>query len=120
MNEGELPLQAAQREFEEEIGFRPEGKPIELGSFRQPGGKTIHAWAMEGDFDPARLQSNMFTLEWPPNSGRVKEFPEMDRAAWYSLPDAERKILKGQRPILHRLRDQLVLQRPGASSGAIC
>jgi predicted NUDIX family NTP pyrophosphohydrolase len=93
-------LAAAKREFLEETGMAVEGEFLDLGAHKQPGGKTIAAWACEGDFDPARLNSNMFTLEWPPRSGRMAEFPEVDRAAWYAIDEALMKINKGQRPII--------------------
>src|ERR1043165_7104590 len=82
-NEAENALSAAKREFEEETGYSPRGIFIELGSFRQSSGKTILAWGTEDDFDPAKLNSNVFLLEWPPKSGRCREFPEVDRADWF-------------------------------------
>mgnify|MGYP000182776771 CR=1 FL=1 len=97
---GEDPLAAAKREFAEETGFVPEGDYRWLGVFRQPDGKLVHAWAVRGDFDPRQLKSNSFSLEWPPHSGQWREFPEVDRAAWFAPEDALRKISKGQRPIL--------------------
>jgi predicted NUDIX family NTP pyrophosphohydrolase len=97
---GEDPLQAAKREFAEETGFVPEGEYEPLGAFRQPDGKLVHAWAVCGDFDPQQLKSNTFTMEWPPKSGRMREFPEVDRAAWFAPEIALRKITKGQRPLL--------------------
>jgi predicted NUDIX family NTP pyrophosphohydrolase len=101
---GEDPLAAARREFQEETGAgAPEGTAIALGSFRQPSGKILCAWAIEGDFDPAALRSNTFSLEWPPRSGRRREVPEVDRAAWFTPEKAARKLLKGQRPILEAL-----------------
>ncbi|MFZ1103078.1 MAG: NUDIX domain-containing protein [Hyphomicrobiaceae bacterium] len=99
----EDPLAAARREFAEETGSPAEGKAIALGAFRQPSGKIVEAWAIEGDFDPAALKSNTFTLEWPPRSGRMREAPEVDRAAWFTPDEAARKLLKGQRPILEAL-----------------
>ena len=101
--DGEEPLTAARREFEEETGLKPDGRFIELGSFRQSSAKTISAWAVEGDFDPSRLHSNTFSMQWPPRTGRLQEFPEVDRAAWFEPEEAERKILKGQRGILDAL-----------------
>lgn len=92
----EDPLAAARREFAEETGGTPGGEPIELTPLRQPGGKTVFAWAMEGDFDPDELRSNRFAMEWPPRSGRTQEFPEVDRAGWFSPEEARAKILKGQ------------------------
>jgi hypothetical protein len=79
-----------------------DGAAIPLGAVRQAGGKTVIAFAVEGEFDPARLASNTFTLEWPPHSGRMQEFPEADRAAWFALDAARAKILKGQAPLLER------------------
>lgn len=93
---GEEPLQAAQREFLEETGFPIGGefRPLEL--LKQSGGKSVHAWAVEADCDPSELRSNLFSLEWPPKSGQTREFPEVDRAAWFTIPQAREKILKGQ------------------------
>ena len=105
--ENEDPLAAARREFEEEIGCRPEGDFIPLGNFRQPNGKTVAVWAVEGDFELKYFKSNTFVLEWPPKSGRMQAFPEADRAAWFTLEEASRKMLKGQRPMLDVLRDRL-------------
>lgn len=96
-------MAAAQREFAEETGFNPRGEFIALGEAKQPGGKVVHVWALEGDWDPRRLQSNMFEIEWPPRSGQRQAFPEIDRAGWFSLDDAKRKILKGQAVFLDRL-----------------
>lgn len=102
---GEEPLQAALREFEEETGLKPQGTPLALGSVRQPGGKIIHAWAIEGDCDASRIRSNTFCLEWPPKSGQLREFPEVDRAGWFRLEEARKKLLSGQRPLLDRLEE---------------
>jgi len=99
----EDPLTAAKREFAEETGTRLEGEVVALGSFRQSSAKIVDAWAIEGDFDPATLKSNTFTLEWPPRSGKMREVPEVDRAAWFAPEEAARKLLKGQRPILEAL-----------------
>ena len=107
---GEEALAAARREFAEETGARaPDGQPIPLGAFRQPSGKIVEAWAIEGDFDPSTLKSNTCVVEWPPRSGRTCEVPEVDRAGWFSLEEAARKLQKGQRPIL-----DVLLQRLGA------
>ena len=84
-------------------GFSLEGKFRLLGEFRQPSGKRVIAFAMEGDVDAAAVKSNTFTMEWPPKSGRMAEFPEIDRAAWFGLDDAAHMILKGQRPIVKKL-----------------
>jgi predicted NUDIX family NTP pyrophosphohydrolase len=104
---GEDALAAAKREFEEETGARPEGETVALGSFRQSTAKIVEVWAIEGTFDPQRLSSNTFAMEWPPRSGRLSEFPEVDRAAWFTAEVAQRKILKGQRPILAALLRQI-------------
>jgi predicted NUDIX family NTP pyrophosphohydrolase len=105
--EGEKPLAAARREFTEETGHRPRGKSLPLGEARQPGGKLIQAWAVEGDWDAASLKSNMFEMEWPPRSGRRHSFPELDRAEWFDLAEAQAKILKGQAIFLTRLLEKL-------------
>ena len=99
----EPPDIAARREFEEETGFAAEGALLALGAFRQPGGKVVTAYALEGDADPDRLTSNRFTMEWPPKSGRSAEFPEVDRGGWFDREAASRKILKGQLTILDAL-----------------
>jgi len=106
-DQNEDPLDAAKREFMEETGFAPSGEFIPLEAVRQTNSKTIHAWAIEGDFDPATLQSNTFSLEWPPKSGRQEQFPEVDHAAWFSMGAAKRKILKGQTPFLKQLQEML-------------
>ena len=107
-DDGEDLLDAAKREFLEETGMAVDGDFLELGAHKQPGGKTIVAFACEGDFDPASLKSNAFSLEWPPGSGRTAEFPEVDRAAWYSIDEALKKINKGQRPIIAALEALLI------------
>lgn len=104
---GEDPLAAAQREFSEETGFVAQAPFVELGAFKQPGGKTVRAWAAEGEADPAALRSNLFQMEWPPRSGKQQGFPEIDRAGWFSPDEARLKILKGQRPIIEALLKQL-------------
>jgi predicted NUDIX family NTP pyrophosphohydrolase len=101
--EGETALEAAKREFEEETGIKPAGEFIPLDEIRQPSGKIITAWAFEGDCSPKEIRSNLFTMEWPPKSGKTQEFPEVDRAAWFSLEDARTRILKGQAGFLDRL-----------------
>jgi predicted NUDIX family NTP pyrophosphohydrolase len=98
--DGELPLDAARREFHEETGFEASGEFIDLGTVRQAGGKLVSAWAFEGDCDPKKLTSNLCMLEWPPHSGRMIEIPEVDRGAWYSLAAAKSSILKSQQPFL--------------------
>jgi predicted NUDIX family NTP pyrophosphohydrolase len=109
---GEDTLAAARREFEEETGFVAEGTFLPLTPLRQPSGKMIHAWAFEGDAEPAQLRSNLFSLEWPPQSGRQQPFPEVDRAGWFPLPTAHRTILPGQRGFLAELR--ALLDRVGS------
>jgi predicted NUDIX family NTP pyrophosphohydrolase len=104
---GENPLAAAIREFGEETGFAVAGPFSELGAFKQPGGKTVLAWAVEGDADPAALTSNDFEMEWPPRSGKRARFPEIDRAGWFTPEAARRKILKGQKPIIEALLQQV-------------
>jgi predicted NUDIX family NTP pyrophosphohydrolase len=103
----EAPEAAARREFEEETGVAIDTPLLALGDFRQPGGKIVTAFAAEGDIDPASVRSNVFTIEWPPKSGRTTEFPEIDRAAWFDPAAAALKILKGQRPILDTLLARL-------------
>jgi predicted NUDIX family NTP pyrophosphohydrolase len=104
---GEELLAAAQREFEEETGCMPSGDYITLSPVRQTGGKAVHAWALEGDCDPAAVRSNVFTVEWPPRSGRQQEFPEVDRAAWVGMADAKKKINQGQIALLDELARML-------------
>jgi predicted NUDIX family NTP pyrophosphohydrolase len=99
----EDPFLAAVREFEEETGWSTDQLGIELEPVKQKGGKKIFAWAVRGDYDPATLRSNNFTMEWPPKSGRQQEFPEVDRAEWFSLEVARRKIIDGQLPLLVEL-----------------
>ena len=101
---GEDALAAARREFEEETGCVPQGAFEPLGSFRQPSGKRVAVWAVEQDFDLADFRSNSFAMEWPPRSGRSRNFPEADRAAWFPVREAERKVTKGQQPIIAALR----------------
>lgn len=98
---------AAQREFSEEMGQRvPAGPTVDLGVFRQNRGKEIHIWALEGDIDAAPCSSNSFETEWPPKSGRIQAFPEIDRAEWFDLDVAQNKVVAGQRQVLDALRDQ--------------
>ena len=105
----EDPFAVALREFEEEMGSPvPAVDVVPLGAVRQSGGKVLTVWAAEGDLDAGRCVSNTFELEWPPRSGRLQEFPEIDRAAWFGLPEARTKLLKGQVPFLDRLRDDVL------------
>ena len=99
----EEPLAAALREFAEETGFASAPPYIPLGELRQKSGKRIMAWAFEGDADPARLKSNPFEMEWPPRSGRLQSFPEVDRVQWFDLPAARRKLIAGQAPFIDSL-----------------
>jgi predicted NUDIX family NTP pyrophosphohydrolase len=100
---GKDTLAAARREFVEELGFAPEGYFTALSPVKQKGGKVIHAWAVKGDCDPAKCRSNTFQMEWPPRSGRLQEFPEVDQAAWFSVDEARNKINAAQAPLLDKL-----------------
>ena len=102
--EDEDALLAARREFEEETSHRPEGDFHPMTPVTQKSGKIVRAWAVEGDFDPARLRSNTFEMVWPPRSGRKQAFPEVDRAAWFGLDEAARKIRPEQMPFLEEVR----------------
>ena len=105
---GEEALAVARREFEEETGHSPPaGDPIDLGEIRQASGKVVHAWAVEGDLDPARVTSNTFMMEWPPRSGRQQEFPEVDRAQWFEPDDARRRMNSAQAELVDRLLARL-------------
>jgi predicted NUDIX family NTP pyrophosphohydrolase len=109
--EGEEPRECALRELGEELGGAPaiaREALIELGSVRQKGGKVVHAWAAEGDFDPAALHSNTFAMEWPPRSGAAREFPEVDRAEWFDPTEARRKVNPAQAPLVDALLDHLL------------
>ncbi len=109
----EDPLEAALREFAEETGIEPTGAPIPLTDLKQPGGKIVSAWAVEGDCNASKIRSNMFSMEWPPKSGKTREFPEIDRGEWFPAGVARSKILKGQRGFLEELELEL-------SKGAPC
>ncbi len=100
-------LTTARREFIEETGLTPAGEFIDLPAVKQKGGKAVHAWAFEADFDLALFASNTFEIEWPPKSGRRKAFPEIDRIAYFALPVAETKILGYQRPLLQALVERI-------------
>src|SRR5687768_10823167 len=106
----EDPLGAAKREMEEEIGKKAEGEFIPLGHVKLKSGKMIHAWACEGDFDPDNLESNSFEMEWPPKSGQLKSFPEVDKAGWFDFAKAEEKINSGQIPLLREL-EKIILSK---------
>jgi predicted NUDIX family NTP pyrophosphohydrolase len=105
--DGEQPLQAAVREFQEETGFAASGKFLDLGWIKQKGGKIVTAWAFEGDCDPGKLVSNYCEVEWPPKSGRRIEIPEVDRGLWFSLAEAKERIKPTQIPLLERLSLEL-------------
>lgn len=110
LEDEEEPLVCALRELEEELGPEctlAESEPIELGSVRQRAGKLVEAWAAEGRFDPAALASNTFSLEWPPRSGEIREFPEVDRAEWFEPELAQRKLIPAQAPFVERLLERL-------------
>ena len=106
LDAGEEPLAGALREFAEELGHAPpEGPSIALGEIRQRAGKTVIAFAVEGDFDPAQLRPGTFEMQWPPRSGRMQAFPEVDRVEWFDLATAKAKIVRGQTALLERLAD---------------
>jgi predicted NUDIX family NTP pyrophosphohydrolase len=107
VEEGEEPLACALREFEEELGTPFRGEPEPLARIRQKGGKWVEAFAAEGDLDAEAISSNMFEAEWPPRSGSFQSFPEIDRAAWFSLTEAREKILPSQAPLLDALEARL-------------
>lgn len=114
-SEDEDALKAARREFEEETGFLPTGQFVRLGAIRQPSGKLIHAWAFEGDLDAKKVKSNTFSVEWPPQSGKQQEFPEVDRAEWFTIETAREKIIKGQVEFLDELLRVLESGAPEAA-----
>jgi len=107
----EAPLAAAKREFLEEIGQSVEGEFLALTPRKPPGGKTIHAFAVEGDVDADNVTSNLFDMEWPPHSGRMQSFPEVDRGAWFKIDEARRRLMKGQILILEELIERLSAER---------
>jgi predicted NUDIX family NTP pyrophosphohydrolase len=106
-SENEDAFSAAKREFQEETGISVDGDFLPLGELRQPGGKLITAWALEKDVDPSLIKSNPFSMEWPPKSGKTQDFPEVDRAAWFPVPLALTKLLKGQVAFINRLMKKL-------------
>ena len=107
LHAGEAPLAAAQREFEEELGFKPAGNWIELSPVKQKSGKTVLAWAFEGNCDPASIRSNTFTIEWPPRSGKRSEFPEVDQAGFFTVEQAREKINPAQIGFLEEVERRL-------------
>ena len=107
-DENEVGIDVARREFQEELGTpAPDGEAMPLGEVRQTGGKIVHAWAVPGDLDVTRTTSNTFEIEWPPRSAKIQTFPEIDRAAWFDLDTARRKLLPAQRAFIDRLEAQL-------------
>jgi predicted NUDIX family NTP pyrophosphohydrolase len=105
--EGEEALEAAKREFQEETGFEVKGRFEALEPVKQAGGKIVYAWAIEGDIDSSAIRSNNFSMEWPPGSKKIREFPEVDRGGWFALATARRKILTSQSPLLEELLRKL-------------
>jgi predicted NUDIX family NTP pyrophosphohydrolase len=104
----EEPYAAALREFAEELGSpAPQGPSHDLGELRQSSGKRVWVWAIEADLDVSAITSNTFELEWPPKSGQLQQFPEVDRADWFDLPTAKRKLVKGQRPFIDALAERI-------------
>jgi predicted NUDIX family NTP pyrophosphohydrolase len=101
--EGEDEVTTARREFQEETGLEPQGALLPLGSIKQKGGKVVHAWAFEGDADAAAIRSNTYSVEWPPRSGQWRTFPEVDRAEWFSLDEARRRINTAQAELIDTL-----------------
>lgn len=107
LESGEEPLQAALREFAEEVGPVPAGTPVPLRTVKQNGGKLVEVFALAGDFDPANLVSALFELEWPPKSGRMRSYPELDKVAWMGVAEARRRILASQAPLIDALEELL-------------
>jgi len=103
INEGEDSLETAKREFTEETGFPIDGEFRQLDPVKQSGGKIVHAWAIEADCDPSKVRSNLFSLEWPPKSGKTQDFPEVDRAGWFNIPEARKRIIAAQIGFLDQL-----------------
>jgi predicted NUDIX family NTP pyrophosphohydrolase len=103
----EDPLQAAKREFEEETGIKADGNFVELTPVKQKSGKLVYAWALQKDIDTATIKSNSFEIEWPPKSGIKKSFPEIDRAEWFTMNEARKKIIDGQIPLINELETKI-------------
>jgi predicted NUDIX family NTP pyrophosphohydrolase len=108
----EQPLSAAKREFQEETGFSMEGNFMALAPLKQRSGKLVYAWALEGDCDAGAIKSNLFSMEWPPRSGKRQEYPEVDRASWFTMESAKRKIVPGQIAFLEELQQMLDRDAP--------
>jgi predicted NUDIX family NTP pyrophosphohydrolase len=111
--EEENPFDAALREFREETGFTITGNFVELKPIKQPGGKIVHVWAVEANFDPAEIKCNTFMMEWPPGSGKEIEVPEVDKAEWFTLQSACQKIHKGQIPVIEQFESWLYSGKAG-------
>lgn len=118
IEKGESALTAALREFGEEVGPVPPGSPVPLRTVRQNGGKLVEVFALEGEFDPERLQSAEFEMEWPPRSGELRRYPELDRVAWMGLAEAQTRILKSQQPVLAALEALLRASGKNEQQGA--
>ena len=103
----ENPLDAAKREVEEETGIKVQGDFMELTPVKQKSGKVIYAWALQGNFNTAEIKSNTFEIEWPPKSGKKKSFPEIDKAAWFNMDEAKKKIIDGQASLIKELETKL-------------
>jgi predicted NUDIX family NTP pyrophosphohydrolase len=112
-------LATAYAEFHEETGSPLQGQPVPLAPLKQPGGKVVHAWAVQGDIDATSIRSNTFAIEWPPRSGKTREFPEVDRGGWFDLPTARLKLLAGQRGFLDQLQAHLLQKPPTAKSDGV-
>ena len=113
----ESPLDTAKREFREETGFEIDGEFIDMGEIKQSGSKIVHVWALEKDLDVTDVVSNTFTLEWPKNSGKIRKYPEVDKAGWFDIELARKKIRKGQAGFIDRLVDILHYSQKGERSG---
>ena len=112
VGEGEDMLQTAKREFREETGLPIDGDFIALTPLRQSGGKVVHAWAVQGEIDASRVKSNKFSLEWPPKSGAQHQFPEIDKAEWFAIPEARERLLPGQHGFLAELERKVGIAPP--------
>lgn len=114
IEDNESPLAAAKREFWEETGFEVDGDFIALGELRLPSGKIVHAWALEKDLDEAKIVSSKFRIEWPKRSGITREYPEIDKASWFGINTAMKKIQKGQSDFINRLVSAIQVRATGA------